>query len=101
MAASPRQQAEAALSAAIGEDVSLCAQAGDHPGAPIPGHSCDDDCPLCRIAGHTAAILPERAAPPLVLADFVAAVLIPRDNAPALAPIPFSNAQPRAPPVPV
>ena len=101
MAGSPRQQAAAALSAAIGEDVSLCAKADDHPGAPTPGHSCDDDCPLCRIASHAAAILPGRAAPPLVLAKLVATVLIPRDNAPALAPIPFSNAQPRAPPVPV
>jgi len=103
MAAAQRDLAAAALSAAIGQDVSLCDHPGDDSGgAPAGnGHSCDDDCPLCRIASHAAAILPKPAVSPLVLGAPASTVLIPGRSERALAPVAHSTARPRAPPIPV
>jgi hypothetical protein len=58
-AQAPHEQAAAALSAAIGQPVSLCDQGdADHSGG--SNHSsCCDDCPLCRLSHHAAAILPQ------------------------------------------
>jgi hypothetical protein len=102
VAATPSEQAVVALSAAIGQTVSLCGHSGEngHSGGPRHSSSCCDDCPLCRLSHHAEAILPERAAPLHALTYLVAA-LSPRQDPPSLPTIFFSTAQPRAPPVPV
>ncbi|MGC1558468.1 MAG: hypothetical protein WA820_01330, partial [Bradyrhizobium sp.] len=73
----------------------------DRSGGPHQSSSCCDDCPPCRLSHHAVAILPERAPPLLALTYLVATAPSPRQDAPPLPTIAFSNAQPRAPPVPV
>lgn len=97
---SSAELAAAALSAAVGQQVSLCAEHGEHhPGA--PDRSCCDDCAACGAARHSSAIPPqgvaELLAPERVSHNAVTALL----NPPPLAANFFSAARPRAPPVPV
>jgi hypothetical protein len=98
-AASPEQRAAAALSAAIGQQVSLCAQ-GEHSGAPDQSCPCCDDCALCGVAcwgaptplaGRVVALLaPARIAP----------VRFPNDDqAAAHPPLVISSVRSRAPPL--
>jgi hypothetical protein len=97
-AASPEQQAAVALSVAIGQQVSLCAQ-GEHSGAPDQTCPHCDDCALCGfacsgapapLARVFALLAPERANPTL---------LHPDDEAPARPPVRSFAARPRAPPI--
>jgi hypothetical protein len=99
-APSSLELAAAALSAAVGQEVSLCAEhGGDHSGA--PDHSCCDDCAFCGAACHSTAIPPqdvaEILAPERVSRKGVAAPITP----PLLAANFFFAARPRAPPIPV
>jgi hypothetical protein len=97
-AASAEQRAAAALSVAIGQQVSLCAQ-GEHSGAPDQSCPCCDDCAFCGLACGAPApfarvfalLAPERVNPALHHPD---------DEAPARPPILSFAARPRAPPVP-
>ena len=98
--ASPEQRAAAVLGAAIGQQVSLCAQ-GEHSGAPDQSCPCCGDCALCGLIGCGAAapvalrvvalLAPERASPPW---------LFPEDEAATRPPVLPPSARPRAPPVP-
>jgi hypothetical protein len=92
--------AAAALSAAVGQEVSLCAEhGGDHSGA--PDRSCCDDCAVCGAACHPGAI------PPQDVAEILAPERVSREGvaAPINLPRPAANfffaARPRAPPIPV
>jgi hypothetical protein len=92
--------AAAALSAAVGQEVSLCAEHGDdHSGA--PDRSCCNDCAFCGAACHSGAIPPtdvaDILAPECVSHDAVAAKIAP----PLFTANFFFAARPRAPPVPV
>jgi hypothetical protein len=97
-AASPEQRA-AALSAAIGEQVSLCAQ-GEHSGAPDQSCPCCGDCALCGLACCAAPALVERVAALLAPERAPPASFPTEDEAAARPPILVPAARPRAPPVP-
>jgi hypothetical protein len=102
-AASSADLAAAALSAAIGQEVSLCDQNGPshHPGAPGRSCPCCDDCALCRLATHVVALAPERLATSIAPAGFIAAPFASHRTARAPPSFVFPSARPRAPPVPV
>jgi hypothetical protein len=98
-AASAEQRAAAALSAAIGQQVSLCAQ-GEHSGGPDQSCPCCDDCALCGVAGCSAAAPLADRVIALLAPERVAPAQFPTDNqAPARPPVVFSSARPRAPPL--
>ena len=99
-AASPEQQAAAALSAAIGQQVSLCAQ-GEHSGAPDQSCPCCGDCALCGLF-HCGATAPVALRVIALLAPerSTATRLYPDDEAAERPPISVLTARPRAPPVP-
>jgi Protein of unknown function (DUF2946) len=94
----PREQAASALSAAIGAPVALCDQADADRSGKSHHSSCCDDCPLCRLSHHAAAILPEW------IAQAIAATSPQSDDFGAIGsdqPAPqifFDNARARAPP---
>jgi hypothetical protein len=97
--ASATELAVTALSAAVGQEISLCAEsAGGHSGAPNTSFPCCDDCALCGFACHSAALAPQRAAAPFASRRIAAAAPIPRDDAGASPPLFLSNGRPRAPP---
>jgi hypothetical protein len=98
--ASPAELAAAALGAALGQQIVLCDQAGsDH--ADPHGHSspCCDDCALCGVACHAAALAPRLAA--LLAPQPLAIIVAFRLNTDEAAPSRFNyfNARPRAPPL--
>jgi hypothetical protein len=99
-AASPEQRAAAALSAAIGQQVSLCAQ-GEHSGAPDQSCPCCGDCALCGLF-HCGAAAPTALRVIALLAPEPARLgrLRPDDEALARPLVFISSARPRAPPVP-
>jgi hypothetical protein len=100
--ASAAELAATGLSAAVGQEVSLCAEgAGGHSGAPDPSYPCCDDCALCGFACHSAALAPQRAAGLIAPTRAVAAEFEAGADENALPPVFFSTARPRAPPVPV
>lgn len=98
--ASPEQQAAEALSAAIGQQVSLCAQ-GEHSGAPDQSCPCCGDCALCGLF-HCGAAAPIALRVIALLAPEPASPgrLRPDDGAFARPLVFISSARPRAPPVP-
>jgi hypothetical protein len=89
-----------ALTALLGPNVVLCVhEGGSEPGSPPrDSHHCCDDCALCQLTGHVAALMPP--------GDFVLAQLA-RDSRPLrfvmatnfAKPPPVAFAQPRAPPI--
>jgi hypothetical protein len=94
----PREQAAAALSAAIGQPAPLCDQGGADPSDNSHHPSCCDDCPACRLSQHAAAILPQWIAEVVAVAtparDHHVVV---RDDRPFRQTF-FDSARPRAPP---
>ncbi|HEV3043258.1 MAG TPA: DUF2946 family protein [Roseiarcus sp.] len=98
--ASAAELAVTALRAAVGREVSLCAEgAGGHSGAPDPSDPCCDDCALCVFACHSAALAPQREAAPFALRRIAAAASRRREDADATPPLFRSNGRPRAPPL--
>jgi invasion protein IalB len=93
-----REQAAAALSAAIGQPAPLCDQGAGAPSGGSHPPSCCDDCPLCRLSHHAVAILPQRVAEIVVVArperDHFVVI---GDDAPTRRHF-FDSARPRAPP---
>ncbi len=69
LAGPPAPQAGAAaavtaeLKAVFGDAAGFCAHVGDKgaPSPQAPCNHCDDQCPLCRIAGQVAAFVPSAA----------------------------------------
>ncbi len=97
-AASPEQRAAAALSAAIGQQVSLCAQ-GEHSRSSDKSCPCCDDCALCGFSCIGAPALAERVVALLTPARTLVSAFLPDDGT-APPPVLFSAGRPRAPPVP-
>jgi hypothetical protein len=99
---SSAELAAAALSAAIGQQVSLCAEgAGGHSGAPDGSSPCCDDCALCSVGCHLGAAALQRVATLLAPQSVIAEVLTSPVDAPSRPPTFFSSARSRAPPLPV
>jgi hypothetical protein len=98
--ASSAELAAAALSTAIGQQVSLCAErGGDHSGAPGHAFPCCDDCALC---GACSPLAPSQSLAALFAPERPAVgAFAPRGEAEALPPTFFSAARSRAPPLPV
>jgi len=91
----------AALSAAIGQQVSLCAE-GDHSGAPDRSRPCCDDCALCGSSPCGAAPIALLRVALLLAPDRDwAGSLVPQAWAAAPSPALRPAARPRAPPVSV
>jgi hypothetical protein len=89
-----------ALTALLGPNVTLC-ERGDASAPGSPSHNsrhCCDDCALCQLDGHAAALAPSSDAIPLLFAYDAKPLNIPGD-------VGFSRlrrvafAQPRAPPI--
>jgi hypothetical protein len=98
-AQTPREQAAAALSAAIGQPAPLCDQGGANPSGGTHHPSCCDDCPLCRLSHHATAILPQWVAEVIAIASPARDYLVVRrDDEPSPQSF-FDSARPRAPPV--
>ena len=89
-----------ALTALLGPNAALCQRAdASAPGSPSHNsHHCCDDCALCQLDGHTAALAPSCGAILLPFANNARPLEIPGDAS-------FSRlqrvafAQPRAPPI--
>jgi hypothetical protein len=47
------------LKATFGDAAALCVEADDKGGPGAPTHSCDDECPLCRLAGEAGMLVPD------------------------------------------
>jgi hypothetical protein len=103
MAGAPPSEAAAALSeltALLGPHVALCERDdGSAPSAPShEQHKCCDDCALCRLAGHAAALMPPDVFSPIPLAREVAPLGVSNERNVAK-PRAVLGAQPRAPPI--
>jgi hypothetical protein len=89
-----------ALTALLGPNVALCAR-GDASAPASPSHdshSCCDDCALCQLTGHAAALVPSGHAIALLLEHNAKPLSAVRDS--RIAAIKrVASAQPRAPPV--
>jgi hypothetical protein len=97
--ASAAEHAVTALSAAIGQEVSLCAGGAGGPGPPGPSYPCCEDCTLCGFACHSSALAPQHAAAPFGPQRIAAAAFRRRQDADAAPPLFQSNGRPRAPPL--
>jgi len=95
-AASPGERAAAALSAAVGQQVPLCAETG-HAGAPDHSPPCCGDCALCGLACGLALLAPPSIAQRVEPQRGVALRFSWRDGT-AAPPVFFSAARPRGPP---
>jgi hypothetical protein len=98
--AASAELAAAALSAAIGQQVSLCAEpGGDHSGAPGHAFPCCVDCALCAAC---CPLAPSQSLAALFAPERLSVeALAPRVEAEARLPTFFSAARSRAPPLPV
>jgi hypothetical protein len=103
MAASNQADAVAALgalSALLGPNVALCAhEDGSAPGSSTPdSQHCCDDCALCQLTGHAAALVPPSYAVPVLFARNAKRLSLP-DADSVVMPRLAASAQPRAPPI--
>lgn len=88
-----------ALKALLGPNVALCERDASAPGAPAHApHHCCDDCALCQLAGHGAALIPSDPVGPVLFARATERLNAQRPSSIAR-PRLFASAQPRAPPI--
>jgi len=89
-----------ALTALLGPNVALCAR-GDASSPASPSHdshSCCDDCALCQLTGHAAALVPSGHAIAFLFEHNAKPLPAVRDSrVAAISRVP--SAQPRAPPI--
>jgi hypothetical protein len=99
-AESDASAARSALAALLGPDVALCLHdGGSAPGSPShDSHHCCDDCALCQLTGHAAALLPPDVFLPAQFARYLTPLGVPQERGLAK-PRVLALAQPRAPPI--
>jgi hypothetical protein len=91
----------AELKATFGDAAALCVEADDKGAPHAPGGCCDDDCPFCRFAAQTAALI---APDPPALHEPIRAGCKTIGIAPAPGAVPApptKQSRARAPPFPV
>ena len=96
-----RSAAIADLATAIGFDAAVCVTPeASAPSAPIRRYGCEDSCPVCRLLGQSALLLPEPPSLPRP-ASAVAFAIDSDLNDKLPSPSRHESAQPRAPPLTV